>query len=247
MDEVDVDPVDLGDELVEAVERRLAATPVVPVGPVLDDVLHVRQRDALRPVVDVLTIRPSRVVQAHTQVVEHRFRDIDRERQHLIAHANTWCQTPSVLVRDAFDLATQNAGCQTPCVHVFAAANAGVPAPPGASYDACVSVSRDYDDIPGTFVFDGHHSRMGYCLNMFCMSLNSADNREAFRADEARYLDRFALSAEQRMAVLERQWLRLFELGGNIYYTYKLAACDGCRSSSSPRSRPESPSRSTST
>jgi protocatechuate 4,5-dioxygenase alpha chain len=86
---------------------------------------------------------------------------------------------------------------------------------------------HDYDDIPGTFVFDGHHSRMGYALNMFCMSLNSAANREAFRADEAVYLDRFALTAEQRAAVLERRWLRLLELGGNIYYTYKLAACDG--------------------
>jgi protocatechuate 4,5-dioxygenase alpha chain len=86
---------------------------------------------------------------------------------------------------------------------------------------------HDYDDIPGTFVFDGHRSRMGYTLNMFCMSLNSATNRDAFRADEAAYLDRFALSADQRTAVVERQWLRLLELGGNIYYTYKLAACDG--------------------
>ena len=86
---------------------------------------------------------------------------------------------------------------------------------------------HDYDDIPGTFVFDGRHSRMGYALNMFCMSLNSAENRDAFRDDEAGYLDRFALSADQREAVLERQWLRLLELGGNIYYTYKLAACDG--------------------
>lgn len=86
---------------------------------------------------------------------------------------------------------------------------------------------HDYDDIPGTFVFDGHHSRMGYALNMFCMSLNSADNRDAFHADEGAYLDRYALSAEQRQAVLDRQWLRMLELGGNIYYTYKLAACDG--------------------
>jgi protocatechuate 4,5-dioxygenase, alpha chain len=86
---------------------------------------------------------------------------------------------------------------------------------------------RPYDDIPGTFVFDGRRSRIGYQLNMFCMSLNDAANREAFRADEAAYLDRFALSDEQRRAVLGREWVRLLELGGNIYYTYKLAACDG--------------------
>lgn len=62
---------------------------------------------------------------------------------------------------------------------------------------------------------------------MFLMSLNDAANREAFKADESAYLDRFRLDAEQREAVVRREWLRLLELGGNIYYTYKLAACDG--------------------
>ncbi|MGH9133885.1 MAG: protocatechuate 4,5-dioxygenase subunit alpha [Ilumatobacteraceae bacterium] len=90
-----------------------------------------------------------------------------------------------------------------------------------------MSGARDYDDIPGTFVFDGRRSRAGYALNKFCMSLNEAANRDAFRADEAAYVDRFALTPEQREAVLERQWLRLLELGGNIYYTFKLAATDG--------------------
>lgn len=86
---------------------------------------------------------------------------------------------------------------------------------------------REYEDIPGTFVFDGRRSRQGYALNMFCMSLNDAANREAFRADEDAYLDGFALSAEQRAAVRSREWNRLLELGGNVYYTFKLAACDG--------------------
>jgi protocatechuate 4,5-dioxygenase, alpha chain len=86
---------------------------------------------------------------------------------------------------------------------------------------------RDYDDIPGTIVFDGRRSRRGYALNKFLMSLNQPDNREAFRADEGAYLDRFAVDGEQRDAVLRREWLRLIELGGNVYYAYKLAACDG--------------------
>jgi protocatechuate 4,5-dioxygenase, alpha chain len=90
-----------------------------------------------------------------------------------------------------------------------------------------VAGARDYDDIPGTYVFDGRRSRAGYALNMFCMSLNDAANRDAFRADEASYLDRYPLTPEQREAVLERQWVRLLELGGNIYYTFKLAAFDG--------------------
>jgi protocatechuate 4,5-dioxygenase alpha chain len=59
------------------------------------------------------------------------------------------------------------------------------------------------------------------------MSLSDAANRDAFRADEPSYLDRYPLTPEQREAVLDRQWLRLLELGGNIYYTFKLAAFDG--------------------
>jgi protocatechuate 4,5-dioxygenase alpha chain len=86
---------------------------------------------------------------------------------------------------------------------------------------------RDYDDIPGTYVLDGEHSRKGYALNMFCMSLNQAENRAAFAADEEAYVDRYDLTPEQRKAVLERDWLALLRLGGNIYYTYKLGIFDG--------------------
>ena len=86
---------------------------------------------------------------------------------------------------------------------------------------------RDYDDIPGTYIQDATHLRRGYHLNMFCMSLNRADNRDAFRADEAAYLDRFPITEAQRRAVLDRDWLGMLRLGGNIYYTFKLAAFDG--------------------
>ena len=88
-------------------------------------------------------------------------------------------------------------------------------------------MTKDYDDIPGTYVFDGDHSRRGYALNMFCMSLNQAANREAFAAAPDAYLDRWDLTPEQRRAVVERDWLELLRLGGNIYYTFKLAIVDG--------------------
>lgn len=88
-------------------------------------------------------------------------------------------------------------------------------------------MKHEYDDIPGTYVMDGEHCRKGYHLNMFCMSLNKAENREAFRKDEAAYLDRFKLTPEQRQAVLDRDWLGMLRLGGNIYYTFKLAIFDG--------------------
>ena len=32
-------------------------------------------------------------------------------------------------------------------------------------------IDHDYDDIPGTYVFDAERSRRGYGINMFCMSL----------------------------------------------------------------------------
>jgi protocatechuate 4,5-dioxygenase alpha chain len=86
---------------------------------------------------------------------------------------------------------------------------------------------RDYDDIPGTYVFDGEHSRKGYHLNMFCMSLNKAENRDEFRKDEAAYLQQFPMTEAQRTAVLERDWLGMLRVGGNIYYTFKIAIFDG--------------------
>ena len=86
---------------------------------------------------------------------------------------------------------------------------------------------KEYDDIPGTFVFDAERSRQGYHLNMFCMSLMKADNRKAFKANEAEYLNRFPLTPEQREAILTRNYNRMLELGGNIYFTAKLGATDG--------------------
>ena len=86
---------------------------------------------------------------------------------------------------------------------------------------------QDYDSIPGTYVFDAERSRNGYHLNMFCMSLNIDANRAAFRADESAYLDRFAMTPEQKQSILRRDWNQMLRLGGNIYYTAKLAATDG--------------------
>jgi protocatechuate 4,5-dioxygenase alpha chain len=85
----------------------------------------------------------------------------------------------------------------------------------------------DFDDVPGTYLFDRHRSRQGYHLNMFYFSLMKAKNREDFLADEAAYLDRFPMSEAQRKAVLARDWLGMIKLGGNIYYMSKLGATLG--------------------
>jgi protocatechuate 4,5-dioxygenase alpha chain len=84
-----------------------------------------------------------------------------------------------------------------------------------------------YHDIPGTIVFDAEQSRKGFHLNQFCMSLMKAANREAFKADERAYLDRWPMTEAQKQAVLKRDWNGMLELGGNIYFTAKLAATDG--------------------
>jgi len=86
---------------------------------------------------------------------------------------------------------------------------------------------HDYDDIPGTFVFDAERSREGFGINMFCMSLMKDENRKAFKANEAEYLKKFKLTPEQTEAVLKRDYNRMLELGGNIYFTAKLGATDG--------------------
>ena len=87
-------------------------------------------------------------------------------------------------------------------------------------------MDKDYHDIPGTYVFDGTQHRLGYHLNMFCKSLDVEANREAFRADPGAYLDKFPMTAEQRKAVEDRDWLGMLQIGGNIYYTFKIAIFD---------------------
>jgi protocatechuate 4,5-dioxygenase alpha chain len=65
-------------------------------------------------------------------------------------------------------------------------------------------MKKDYEDIPGTFVFDADRSREGYHLNQFCISLRLQKNRDAFNADEEAYLDKYPMTAEQRAAVRAR-------------------------------------------
>jgi protocatechuate 4,5-dioxygenase alpha subunit len=90
-----------------------------------------------------------------------------------------------------------------------------------------MSKSEDYSDIPGTYLFDKRACAKGYNLNNFCMSLMKDENRKAFLADEPGYLDKYKLTGAQREAVLKRDWLRMIQEGGNIYYVSKLGATSG--------------------
>lgn len=81
--------------------------------------------------------------------------------------------------------------------------------------------------IPGTPVFDGDAAQKGFALNAMCYSFNSSANRAAFVVDEEAYMDRFALTDQQREAVRQRDVLGMIEAGGNVYYLAKLAGILG--------------------
>ena len=54
-----------------------------------------------------------------------------------------------------------------------------------------------------------------------------AENRARFKANERAYLDEWPMTEEQKQAVLARDYNRLIELGGNIYFLAKIFATDG--------------------
>jgi len=84
-----------------------------------------------------------------------------------------------------------------------------------------------FEDIPGTRVYTAARARKGYHINQFAMSLMKAENRERFKADEAAYLDEWPLSDEAKAALLARDYNRLLDLGGNVYFLSKLFSTDG--------------------
>jgi protocatechuate 4,5-dioxygenase alpha chain len=80
--------------------------------------------------------------------------------------------------------------------------------------------------IPDTPLFDRAGSIRGYRMNKMAMSLGEAANREAFKTNEAAYLDRFGLSAEEKSAVMARDWQDMVRLGGNVFFILKISAID---------------------
>ena len=83
------------------------------------------------------------------------------------------------------------------------------------------------EDIPGTRVYTAQRARKGYWMNQFAMSLMKADNRERWKADEKAYLAEWTMDDEQRQSILDRDYNRMLDLGGNIYYLAKIFATDG--------------------
>ena len=86
---------------------------------------------------------------------------------------------------------------------------------------------EELEDIPGTRVYTAKRARQGYWMNQFAMSLMKADNRERWKADETAYLADWPMTEEQRQSILDRDYNRMLDLGGNIYFLAKVFSTDG--------------------
>ena len=89
--------------------------------------------------------------------------------------------------------------------------------------------SPDRDEIPEIPLFDRQRSLRGYRINKMAMGLSRPENRDAFRRDEAAYLDQFGLTSEEKEAVLTRNWREMVRLGGNLFFILKISAVDPVR------------------
>jgi len=86
---------------------------------------------------------------------------------------------------------------------------------------------HDYDDIPGTYVFDGKHAHGAYFLNKLLFSLNEAINRESFEHDPSAYCDEYGVGGKYKELVLNKDFLGMLRAGANIYYLAKMAVPRG--------------------
>ena len=74
------------------------------------------------------------------------------------------------------------------------------------------SYTAKFDDIPGTRVFTAQRAKKGL--------------REAVRWFTA-YLDEWPMTEAQKQAVLDRDYNKMLDEGGNIYFLAKIFATDG--------------------
>jgi protocatechuate 4,5-dioxygenase alpha chain len=86
---------------------------------------------------------------------------------------------------------------------------------------------EQFKDIPGTTIFTIEKARQGFWLNQFCMSLREEANRKRFLSAEREYLDEWQMTEEQKQAVLDRDFQKMLDFGGNVYFLSKIFASEG--------------------
>ncbi len=82
---------------------------------------------------------------------------------------------------------------------------------------------KDYEDIPGTYVFDGKRAHPAYALNKLLFSFNNEENRTEFDKDPAAYCDKYGVKGEYKDVVVNSDFLQMLRLGANIYFMAKMA------------------------
>ena len=83
--------------------------------------------------------------------------------------------------------------------------------------------SKDYENIPGTYVFDGKHAHGAYALNKLLFSFCDENNRAEFDKDPAAYCDKYGVTGQYKEFVLKKDFLGMLKAGANIYYMAKMA------------------------
>ena len=82
---------------------------------------------------------------------------------------------------------------------------------------------HDYEDIPGTYVFDGKTAHDSYPINKMLYTFNDEQCRDEFEADPAAYCDKFGVKGKFKEAILNKDFLGMLRLGCNIYFMAKMA------------------------
>jgi len=82
---------------------------------------------------------------------------------------------------------------------------------------------HDYEDIPGTYVFDGKIAHESYPINKMLYTFNTEECRDEFESDPAAYCDKFGVTGKFKEAILKKDFLGMLRLGCNIYFMAKMA------------------------
>jgi protocatechuate 4,5-dioxygenase alpha chain len=82
---------------------------------------------------------------------------------------------------------------------------------------------HDYEDIPGTYVFDGRHAHGAYPLNKLLFSFCEEANRNEFDRNPEAYCDKYGVAGAHKALVLQKDFLAMLRAGANIYYLAKMA------------------------
>jgi protocatechuate 4,5-dioxygenase alpha chain len=81
---------------------------------------------------------------------------------------------------------------------------------------------HEYDEIPGTYVFDGKRAHPSYALNKLLFSFNREENRDEFARDPSAYCDKMGVAGKYKDCVVNNDFLEMLRVGGNIYYVAKM-------------------------